>query len=85
MKAMKTTMADRVSFCRVCSGIIHVKNRRLLFSPAFLFTSELTEILMYEVHQNDGLSKYICLTCFSKFNGAITTQVGLGSTTGKHS
>ncbi|KAK6167109.1 hypothetical protein SNE40_021212 [Patella caerulea] len=59
-------MADRITFCRICSGIIGVKNRRLLFSPAFLVNSELNEILGYQAHINDGLSSYICLACFSK-------------------
>ena len=54
--------------CRVCPESIPKHHRRTIFGPTFNVGPQLTEVLGYVPHQNDGLSKYVCGFWYTKLN-----------------
>ncbi|OWF42987.1 hypothetical protein KP79_PYT23899 [Mizuhopecten yessoensis] len=54
--------------CRLCHESLPKKHRRTIFSDTFTVSTQLCEVLGYNVHSNDGMQKYICGYCFTKLN-----------------
>ena len=61
-------MATFGDVCRLCQCSSLGKSRRLIFPESFLVREQLVEVSGQIPSPTDGLSKYVCVRCFGKFN-----------------
>ena len=61
-------MAAATELCRLCHEILPKRSRRTIFGDTFGVSQQLSEVLGYVPHVQDGTSRYVCGFCFTKLN-----------------
>jgi hypothetical protein len=54
--------------CRLCHEILPKRSRRTICGDTFGISQQLSEVLGYVPHVQDGISRYVCGFCFTKLN-----------------